>query len=81
MARRAVKARADMVQACEIDDTFGMGNSTRTGYRHAIKINQLVFDELVTVPDRIEHFADRNRSGRVLSYLTSAPMGPNSGIS
>ena len=56
MAWSAMKASLDVVHARQIDDPFNRGNPASIGDCDTDKINQLVFDQLVAIPDRIEDF-------------------------
>ena len=53
-----MKASLDVVHARQIDDPFNRGNPASIGDCDTDKINQLVFDQLVAIPDRIEDFAN-----------------------
>jgi len=58
MAWSAMKARLDVVHARQIDDPFNRGDPASICDCDADKIDQLIFDQLVAIPNRIEDFAN-----------------------
>jgi len=58
MAWSAMKASLNVVHARQINDPFNRGNPASIGDCDTDKINQLVFDQLVAIPDLIEYFAN-----------------------
>src|SRR5262245_40336083 len=45
-----------------------MRDASRADDGHADVVDELLLDQLLAVPDRIEHFTDREWRGRVLPY-------------
>ena len=57
---------ADIIHIGKARDAAQMGNAARMHHGGADIVDQLLFDQLFTVPDRIENFADSNWRGGVL---------------
>ena len=68
----AVAARAHVVELGQGCDLAQVRDPARVGGVHADVVDQLLCDQLLAVPDRIEDLADRDRGGGV---LTDDPEG------
>ncbi|ABA53425.1 hypothetical protein BURPS1710b_A0511 [Burkholderia pseudomallei 1710b] len=62
---RAVKARADLVHRRVIGDAAHVRDAARVHDRRADVVDQLIADQVLAIPDRIEDLADRERRRRV----------------
>jgi hypothetical protein len=51
MAGGAVETGAHVVQGCQIDDPFKMGDSSAICCGDEDEINLLIFDQLVSIPE------------------------------
>ena len=70
MTWRAVKAGADVMQPGKINDAFHMGDPARIRHSDADEVDQFVLDQLVAVPNRVEHLANGDGRRGMLSYET-----------
>ena len=64
---RAVAAGAHLVELGERGDLAQMRDAAGVDHRGADVVDQLVLDQLLAVPDRVEHLADRDRRHGMLA--------------
>ena len=64
---RAVEAGAHLVHRREVGDAAHVRDAAGVHDGRADVVDQLLADQVLAVPDRVEDFADRQRRGRVLA--------------
>src|SRR5262249_20277519 len=64
----AVAARAHAVELGQVQDAAQVGDPAGVHDAHADEVDELLGDELLAVPDRVEDLADRQRRGGVLAH-------------
>ena len=61
----AVRAAAHVVQGGQVEDAAQVGDAAGVRHRAADVVDELLADQPLAVPDRVEHLADRQRCGGV----------------
>jgi len=67
MTGRAMKPSSDIMLGGKIDDPPDMSNPASIGDSNTNEVDQFVFDQFVTIPDRVENLADCDGRGRMLA--------------